>query len=153
MKRWMVISIVAVFMLLIIGAVIVMYYLGYLQSVTWQSITIVFAAGSGPAKLLYDKLSTDDDPNDGIDDSILGKFKEKIMTPEAETESKTGNHSHHDHKQDHIHDNEPIREREHRVALLDQELKTLEVKIELLHERKNHLETEVNTLNSNLTKH
>jgi hypothetical protein len=131
MKRWVIYSILAAFALAIIGVLLFLYFQGYMKAITWQTLTIVFAGGAGPAKLMYDKLSTDDDPNDGIDNSVLGKLKEQFAAQQEES----FNHPEHDFK----------------VELLDQQLKTLEVKIELLKEKNKNLEAEVSHLHEKMT--
>lgn len=134
MKRWIIYAILAGFGLLIIGVILFLYFQGYLKAITWQGITITFAAASGPAKMIYDKLSTDDDPNDGIDNSILGKLKDKFAEIQQEQQQSS----------------ERFSEKEMRIALLDKELQAIELKIDLLKERKSHLETEVNYLDEKM---
>jgi len=125
MKKWQVITLVSVGVVLLGVGFFFLYKGGYLKGITWQRITIWVASLAGPVKLLFDKLKSNPD---------VVKHLADLQKNRIDDEKK------HREETDRL-----IKEKEQKITVLNTQIETANTKLELLAEKQKNIATSVQT--------
>ncbi len=129
MKRWIIVTIIAGILLLILGY---LFFQGEFDEYSWESVSIVIAAILAPIKWVVFWIKGDEEKNSAEDLNMqIGKMEEK-------------------RKEETLHQKKllvEIKEREQQTQKLEKDLELLKANLEILEERQKKVQTDIYSMN------